>query len=174
MKEIDHVNGPYINTSGYKYVQIFYKDGTKKTTTYARYLIEQSIGRSLNENEEVDHKDDDKTNDSLENLQILSHKENVDKMNRKYYGRKNFKFICPACNKEAIKYFAIVLYVWNNGSSGPFCTQNCAYDARQLTLVKTKKELEFLANKFNFKLKNQHWITDGEICYDDQQIKKTC
>ena len=49
------------------------------STQYARYLLACKLGRYLKENETVDHIDNDKTNDSLENLTVLSRKENISK-----------------------------------------------------------------------------------------------
>lgn len=56
--------------------------GLKRTTiSYARYLMSVKEGRVLEEYEEVDHIDNDKTNDEISNLQILTRSENVRKEN---------------------------------------------------------------------------------------------
>ena len=69
-----------INPEGRRNV-ILYDDVTKNrtTTSYARYLLAVDIGRYLTEDEQADHIDEDKTNDSLDNLQILSRKDNIRK-----------------------------------------------------------------------------------------------
>jgi len=74
------------------------KDGCKTSISYARYLMSVAIGRILDSKEFVDHKDEDKLNDDILNLQILSRGDN----NRKYRicaGIKpvRFKFRCPSC-----------------------------------------------------------------------------
>lgn len=51
----------------------------KKTMLYSRYLMSVKLGRELLEDEQVDHIDNDPTNDDINNLQILSGKDNYDK-----------------------------------------------------------------------------------------------
>ena len=56
------------------------------------------LERFLSVTEHVDHIDNDKTNDDLSNLQILTPLENHHK---EHLGKKVFiDFICPVCNKE--------------------------------------------------------------------------
>lgn len=54
---------------------------TKITTTKqkAKLVLESKLERRLTENETVDHIDNDKTNDDVSNLQILSREENARK-----------------------------------------------------------------------------------------------
>ena len=61
---------------GRKYVVLYNSNKDRSVTSYARYLMAVKIGRYLTDEEEVDHKDEDKTNDSLDNLQILTGHEN--------------------------------------------------------------------------------------------------
>lgn len=51
----------------------------RSSTQYARYLLAVKLGRFLTQTETVDHIDGDKTNDDINNLQILSRKENIRK-----------------------------------------------------------------------------------------------
>lgn len=61
---------------------ILYNNPRDRTTiAYARYLFSVKIGELVPPNLEVDHKDNDKTNDSIDNLQLLTRKENVTKEN---------------------------------------------------------------------------------------------
>lgn len=56
------------------------KDKHDRTTiSYARYLMSVKLGRLLTDHEHVDHIDNDKTNDLIDNLQILTPEENRDK-----------------------------------------------------------------------------------------------
>ena len=58
----------------------FVKDGkTVQGTAYARYLMAVKLGRFLTANEQVDHIDNDRTNDSIGNLQLLTASENRSK-----------------------------------------------------------------------------------------------
>lgn len=78
------------------------KENERKSLSYARYLMSCKLKRHLNKNEEVDHIDDNKANDSINNLQILTPQENIRKTARKN-GVKVVKYECPVCLKEFIK-----------------------------------------------------------------------
>ena len=66
-----------INGEGRKTICLTNADFTKrKSMSYARYLMCVKEGRILNKYEEVDHIDNDKTNDVIDNLQRLSPTEN--------------------------------------------------------------------------------------------------
>lgn len=55
------------------YVMLRNSKTDKRTTMqYAKYLMCIKLGRPLYDNEQVDHIDGDKTNDSINNLQVLS------------------------------------------------------------------------------------------------------
>lgn len=73
------VLGPYIwKKNGRKIVDV--KVGSSsKTMLYARLVLEVKLGRKLNGNETVDHKDEDPLNDCEDNLQPLSRSENARK-----------------------------------------------------------------------------------------------
>ena len=49
------------------------------TTAYARYLMAVKLGRFLTKDETVDHIDNNHSNDSIDNLQILSLEDNIRK-----------------------------------------------------------------------------------------------
>lgn len=70
----------YTRKNGRKYVTLRSSDGTSTSTAYARYLMSVKLKRYLHDDdEEVDHIDNDFTNDSIDNLQILSGSENTKK-----------------------------------------------------------------------------------------------
>lgn len=67
---------PYVmKKQGRSYVGLR-KDGIWKMRTLARFNMEINLGRELKYEEQVDHIDEDKTNDNIENLQILPALEN--------------------------------------------------------------------------------------------------
>ena len=68
-----------VNSENRKNVILFNNSKDRSTVSYARYLMAVHLGRFLDANEQVDHIDEDKTNDSIENLQILSCAENLRK-----------------------------------------------------------------------------------------------
>jgi hypothetical protein len=60
---------------------VLYNSPTDKTTTpLARYKMAVHLGRFLLASEHVDHKDNNKRNDDITNLQILSQKKNNQKL----------------------------------------------------------------------------------------------
>lgn len=79
--KLDHVDPPFNEAWTAAYLiknrenrkMICLCNGDKRTTiAYARYLMAVKLGRMLTADEQVDHIDNDKTNDAIENLQILA------------------------------------------------------------------------------------------------------
>ena len=86
----------YLNTNpeGRKTLSLYNSRTDRSSTQYARYLLAVKIGRFLTRKEQADHKDEDKANDNLSNLQILSVLEN----NRKTHKKDAvIQCICPIC-----------------------------------------------------------------------------
>ena len=68
----------------------------RKTISYARYLMSVKERRILNENEHVDLRDNNKINDDINNLQILTPRENkIKEVKRR--GTKMVVLKCPYC-----------------------------------------------------------------------------
>lgn len=111
------VYGPYLSKrgklKGRRSVIIVRDDGSRFGMLYSRYLMEQKLGRRLRPDEHVDHIDEDKANDSISNLQILSPVEHAikSKVGRAspgkgvekgwrhgtWYGWSNKRCTCDAC-----------------------------------------------------------------------------
>lgn len=92
------------SSQGRWYVNLLLKDNPKNRTTisYARYLMSVTLGRFLDPaSEHVDHKDNDKSNDAIENLQILTPLENLKKQETLYREKvpKYTELTCPKCGK---------------------------------------------------------------------------
>lgn len=62
-----------------------------------RVMMENHLGRLLNTNEVVHHKDHNKKNNSIENLELLDSKEHI-KLHMLERTRKMVKLKCPECN----------------------------------------------------------------------------
>ena len=86
-----------INKEPRRLVLLVRNDGTKTSISYARYLYSCKIGQYLDKTVQVDHIDNDKMNDVIENLQLLSPIENLLKSKK---SALLFNFICPICKKE--------------------------------------------------------------------------
>ena len=94
------------------------KDRT--TISYARYLVSVREGRILNELEEVDHIDGDCSNDSLDNLQILSREEHIKKTQSTRPARAKFSLTCPRCGVNFERYANQM-----SGRTNIFCSRSC-------------------------------------------------
>ncbi|WP_296683577.1 HNH endonuclease [Flavobacterium sp.] len=114
-----------INKEPRRLVLLVRKDNTKTTVSYARYLMSVKLKRLLNKEEQVDHIDNNKLNDSIENLQILSGLENT----RKYVvssGKKtkDIEMECPVCNAKFSKKRKNVISKITSGKT-PTCSRRC-------------------------------------------------
>lgn len=107
---------------GRKHV-IVYQNGRKRTISYPRYLMMVHLDRELTSDEEVDHIDSDFTNNSLDNLRILSkiehHKVDVKRLLPETVN-------CKWCN---VSFEIYSKYHSNHGTdskkAGPFCSKKC-------------------------------------------------
>ena len=90
----------YITTSGDNRKKAFLyaldRKELKYSMSYARYLMCIHLGRILEEFEHVDHINNDPLDDRIENLQILSQKENTQKFNKEV--RKGKNMVEMLCN----------------------------------------------------------------------------
>jgi hypothetical protein len=117
------VYGPYLDRKQNRRIVVVVKDdGTRETTAYARWLMEEHLGRQLRSDEEVDHVDDNKLNDDLSNLQVLTPAANRAKQGT----MEMITFICPVCRKPATKSARVVRGNRAKGRAGPFCGKPCA------------------------------------------------
>ncbi len=99
-----NIYGPYTGDDGRKRCVIYFNDGSTSSRSYSKLLMEEKLNRLLLDDEEVDHKDDDKTNDNINNLQLLSGEDNK----AKHYLAKIkdtvelYHYICAWCNTDFI------------------------------------------------------------------------
>ena len=122
------VYGPYLRGDGRSHV-IHYDTVTHKrrTQSYSRYLMEKHLGRTLEDWEQVDHINGDCSDDRLDNLQIMTQKENKQKAIIEHNRSTKYRLcICPTCNTEF--YVEERIYQRNQivlAKDGPFCSKRC-------------------------------------------------
>jgi hypothetical protein len=97
----------------------------RKTISYARYLLAVKHGRFLLPTEEADHIDEDGTNDSIDNLQILSPEANQRKK-RRHRGRRMVMLKCPQCSAEFSRRKGNTPLVPSRASKPCCCSRTCA------------------------------------------------
>jgi hypothetical protein len=121
------IYGPYFYKTGNQIRRLVIKiadDGTRRTQSYARYLLEEQLGRELGPDEEADHIDEDCLNDDISNLRVLSLREN---RMRSAKATPMFEFVCPVCGNESSKPQREVRRNQEVlGKAGPFCSKSCA------------------------------------------------
>ena len=119
---VKKVYGPYTRKDRRKHVIVVYTDGTKRTVSYPKWLMEQHLGTELGANETVDHIDRDFTNDDISNLRVLPRGQHVSDDVRR---RQPITVVCVWCCAE----FSTTHRVVNNSATynkaGPFCSRKC-------------------------------------------------
>lgn len=92
-----------MSPDGRRRVDLVNNSTDRTTTAYSRYLMSVKERRFLSKDEEVDHIDCDESNDTLENLQILSIEEHRFKTSMENSGRTYVKLVCPNCLQHFMK-----------------------------------------------------------------------
>lgn len=131
-----------INPDGRRSICLKHKQNKSRTTTsYARYLMSVKEGRKLSSAEHVDHIDGDKTHDSIDNLQILSPKENnIKKFVETDSTRKMVEMRCHSCSKTFSRPLNNT-FLQKKGSYSA-CSRQCSYNILKKGLsVEELKEL---------------------------------
>lgn len=110
---------------------------------YARWLMTQHLGRKLDRSEQVDHIDEDPMNDSIDNLQILSQKENLEKHAKLRRFTEMAFFTCPICGTWSSKKARHVRHNRNLGNAGPYCGKSCAGKASHMDMPPPMPDLTY-------------------------------
>ena len=97
--ELYNAGYTHVGNEGRKLITLKKFNGELVGTSYARYLMAVKLGRFLTDQEEVDHIDNNKTNDDPNNLQILTPEQNREKQRLHYINnvQQKFELVCPNC-----------------------------------------------------------------------------
>jgi hypothetical protein len=131
----------YLNTSreNRKMVYLYNPIGQQRSTiAYARYLVSCTLRRYLRKEEHVDHINNDKTCDELNNLQILSHKENAQK-HAKLQGVRVAKILCPSCSTIFLRRSGNTQVVPSLKGKVTCCDRKCSEYFRKMKLTKEQQ-----------------------------------
>lgn len=114
---------------GRKIIQLVnFKTRSRKTTSYARYRLSVLLKRKISDDEEVDHRDNNCRNDSDNNLQLLTKKQNLDKQ-AEIQKIELILLECPECQKS---YFVLPSEYSKRSKKGkrkPYCNRSCSSKA---------------------------------------------
>ena len=112
--------GPYLRKDGRFHV-IHSKDGKKTTESYPRYLWKLAYG-DIPKGYDVDHIDDDHTNNSLDNFQLLLKADNARKSNKP---AAIVELVCVCCGIKFSRFKRVEIDSRKQGKHGPFCSKSC-------------------------------------------------
>jgi hypothetical protein len=105
------------NRENRQFVVLKYNNKETHSMSYAKYLYTSYYKCDIAEGDEVDHIDNDKTNDVIENLQVISQKLNLNKSKRR---KELIEVTCPVCGEK-------FLFELRNLKShpNPCCSRKC-------------------------------------------------
>jgi hypothetical protein len=117
-----------LHESGRKYICLFNSNIDRTIISYARYLMCVKIGYILSDEFEVDHIDDDKTNDDIDNLQILTREQNALKEYYRYINeeQKSYGYLCASCENPFILTERETKMRLAKAQELAFCSRSCS------------------------------------------------
>lgn len=118
------------------------------------YIMEKFLGRKLNKDECVHHIDRDRSNNDIENLQLLTHKEHAELHAREDRGTETLDSVCKVCNTN---------FKTTKAINKVFCSNDCrAKSTRKFD--PSKEELESLVWKMpTTKVAEMFGVSDSAI-----------
>lgn len=131
-QSFNFVLGPYSKDNGRQFV-IIHDAIFTKTLTYPRYLWMMHHQQLIPDGYEVDHIDNDFTNNTISNLQLLTTTDNNLKRDKVLgYNSSGYTFNCPVCGTQR----TIPQWIYNQnqvkkGCPGPYCSKSCSITARK-------------------------------------------
>lgn len=118
------VYGPYKSHHGRQIVIVVEKDGTKRTVTYPKFIMEKHLGRKLDpDSESVDHKDSDINNNAISNLELVPRAEHSANDTRRVLPAT---LKCSWCKNLFERSPRVVRDKHRKGVSGAFCSRSCS------------------------------------------------
>lgn len=156
-----------VGKDGRKRVDLVNWPDSRTTISYARYLLSVKECRFLEDWEEADHKDGDRTNDELSNLQILTKDEHKAKTKVELSGLTILSYLCANCGNEFERRQGQVR------GENPFCSRACnaKYNRKHNGWIGNYKELDETQINNIMKLR-QEGLSDYKIS-DILKIERT-
>lgn len=124
LAEARKVHGPYHRRDGRQIVIIVNDDGSRRTVSYPKFLVEEHLGRQLDPDlETIDHMDSNFDNNDITNLRIVPRKEHSGDDTRRV---KPVEFTCAMCKNTFQRSPRLVRDKAKKKKAGPFCSRSCA------------------------------------------------
>lgn len=113
---------PPFDLEGYTAYKVKYRSGDQATVLEHREVMEKYLKRSLGTHEVVHHKDGNKKNNDIDNLEIMSRSQH----GKLHKPTEMYEFTCPWCGGIGRQKARDVKRNRNKGCAGPFCSRSCA------------------------------------------------
>ena len=125
-EDVKYIYGPYTGKDSRQRVIIVFNSGKQKTVSFPKFLMQEYLGRFIQEPETIDHIDSNVNNNSIENLRIINRSEHACLDVKRV---KEQDFICGVCKKTFTLSGRKLNDAFMNrkkGHKGPFCSRSCA------------------------------------------------
>ena len=134
------IHGPYRRRDGRQIVIIIENNGSRRTVSYPKWIMEIQLGRKLDPNlETVDHIDSNFENNELSNLRIVPRKEHSEDDTRRV---KLVKFKCAWCDNEFERSPRLIRDKARKNKAGPFCSRTCAGRYSRMLQLKLVEKMD--------------------------------
>lgn len=117
-----------INSENRRIVTMYSGEGQYRGISYARYLYGVHLGYEVPDHLEVDHVNDDKTDDRLDNYQLLTSEQNRLKQEYNYVMNQQVVYgvYCAYCQSPFLMTDRVRKMRMAQGVEYPFCTKSCS------------------------------------------------
>lgn len=123
-----------INSQNRRNVCLVNNRQDRTTISYARYLMCVKIGYILSDEYEVDHVDDDKTNDDIGNFQILTKQQNIEKEQRRLSLLVTKTFQCNCGNLFTLRDRDVNMKI-KAGNKKFYCSRECSNKYKEYNIT---------------------------------------
>lgn len=118
------VYGPYSKSNGRQIVIVIEPDGSKRTVSYPKWIMEKHLGRKLDpDRETVDHVDSDINNNDISNLKLIPRDEHSANDTRRVLP---VVLKCSWCKKAFERNPRVVRDKHRKKVGGAFCSRSCS------------------------------------------------
>ena len=168
----------FIRPDKRKYIHLRTFNNKNKILSYARYLYGIKLGYEVPSEYEVDHKDNNPFNDTINNLQLLTKVENIKKYRQFYRDNiQEFKYLtCNNCEKEFRITKAEYESKIKDGVTNFYCNRNCYLeknieDKIEVNCKHCNKNFSIHRSKYNNDINKNKEFYCSRTCWDKNKLK---